>query len=822
VPAAPTVDFADLAALRGLARSLVTGDADADDLVQDTAVAALEHPPAPDRPARPWLAAILRNRWRMDRRADARRRDREAAVALTADEVAAAADELVTRARTLERLAAALVALDEPFRTALILRYIDGHSAADIAALLGVPAGTVRWRLKTGRDRLRAALDQAAPRRAWAGAILAGPFVPAVKGLALMKAKTQLVLAIVVALAMLAGGVAIYATRDRGGTPGAPSTAPRTGSGAALARGTGDRPGGGATPDIAVAVDEELSPGQARAAVEGVSAPGGMVTGRVINWSTGDGVTGAELVFDGPDGAVTVRSDDHGRFALAPANAGRFRLATATAPGFLPYAPEWQHSSISVDTWAERKVLGVTVFLFPALDYTGVVVDGAGKPVAGAAVKLLGSPAGEQAIERLVTEWTTDKDGTFTFHAPDDTVFEATSGKDRGRARLDGDVQLTRQLVIQLRGDAAADLTISGKVVDESGAPLADVLLRAEPLQRMDDDKVHAVAFAVSGADGRFVVSGIEPMGYDLSARADDRAPAVTPQVTGGARDVTLVLAKGPTISGAVTTTSGEPVPAFTLVVFRRDGVGRDVVLAKSIVHPGGVFEIPIREGAYELVATAGGWAASKPTPAQTGDRDVAVTLSAGAVLRGRVVSAKDQSPLAYARVMREALSGGASAQPSNAGTVTREDGTFELSGIPPGPVSVTVVAGGHHPRIEAGLVATDGGVLGPVTVALTPLAPGEKPLLELVGIGVALSAHGDLLAITKVMEGGGAAKAGIVLGDKVAKVDGVSVTELGLDGAVARIRGAPGTTVRVTIVRVQGGETVELVVERVAFKSGG
>jgi hypothetical protein len=338
----------------------------------------------------------------------------------------------------------------------------------------------------------------------------------------------------------------------------------------------------------------------------------------------------------------------------------------------------------------------------------------------------------------------------------------------------------------------------------------------------MDDDKVHAVAFAVSGADGRFVVSGIEPMGYDLSARADDRAPAVTPQVTGGARDVTLVLARGPTISGAVTTTSGEPVPAFTLVVFRRDGVVRDVVLAKSIVHPGGVFEIPIREGAYELVATAGGWAASKPTPAQTGDRDVAVTLSAGAVLRGRVVSAKDQSPLAYARVMREALSGGASAQPSNAGTVTREDGTFELSGIPPGPVSVTVVAGGHHPRIEAGLVATDGGVLGPVTVALTPLAPGEKPLLELVGIGVALSAHGDLLAITKVMEGGGAAKAGIVLGDKVAKVDGVSVTELGLDGAVARIRGAPGTTVRVTIVRVQGGETVELVVERVAFKSGG
>ena len=73
----------ELEGLRALARSLVRGDAEADDLVQDTAVAAITHPPDADRPVRPWLATVLRNRWRMNRRAESRRRAREEAAAET-------------------------------------------------------------------------------------------------------------------------------------------------------------------------------------------------------------------------------------------------------------------------------------------------------------------------------------------------------------------------------------------------------------------------------------------------------------------------------------------------------------------------------------------------------------------------------------------------------------------------------------------------------------------------------------------------------------------------------------------------------------------
>ena len=65
--------------LRALARSLV-GAAAADDLVQETFIAALRSPPAAERPARPWLARVMCNLTRMRYRTDSRRARREAQV----------------------------------------------------------------------------------------------------------------------------------------------------------------------------------------------------------------------------------------------------------------------------------------------------------------------------------------------------------------------------------------------------------------------------------------------------------------------------------------------------------------------------------------------------------------------------------------------------------------------------------------------------------------------------------------------------------------------------------------------------------------------
>jgi C-terminal processing protease CtpA/Prc len=118
-----------------------------------------------------------------------------------------------------------------------------------------------------------------------------------------------------------------------------------------------------------------------------------------------------------------------------------------------------------------------------------------------------------------------------------------------------------------------------------------------------------------------------------------------------------------------------------------------------------------------------------------------------------------------------------------------------------------------HNPRLEGGLVATDDAVLGPITISLKKLAEGDTPKVELVGIGVQLAGDGDALAVGMVVPEGGAAAAGIVVGDHIVTVDGVPVTTLGIDGAVSRIRGVAHTTVSVTIKR--GEQTIVLVVER-------
>jgi RNA polymerase sigma factor (sigma-70 family) len=820
VKPSPEAVLDDLDGLRALARSLVHGDTEADDLIQDTAIAAITSPPDADRPARPWLATVLRNRWRMNRRTDSRRRAREQAVATDdTDASGEAAAERIDRARILERLAAALVALEEPFRTTVIRRYLDGESAADIARAQGVPPGTVRWRLKTGLDRLRAELDKSQPK--WKRALV--PFV-AVQGAA-VKAKTSV--ALLIAFIALLGTVFFVIVKARGNDdPKPPAVAAGTGSGSAIAKPAKPSTAPSTTSTTPAPILDPL-PGQGRAKLAERTAPGGIVAGRVINWSTGDGVANAELTFTSDAGAQTVRSDDRGAFELAPPNPGRFVLTAVVAEKFLPYAPELSHSSVQVQLAKDRSVEGITVFLFPALDYNGKVVEANGAPVAGAKVRLLGTPSGEQTIEKLETEWTTNKDGLFTFHAADFAVFEASRGARRGWARLDGDVAITKQLTITLGDAPARDAKITGKVVDLDGVPIADVLVRAEPddgpptpsAQLANNGPApRATSFATSGPDGSFVLEGLDRDLYLVAAESDGHAQLVVEGVRGGAKNVLLKMDPGFVLGGRVVTTSDDVVPAYTLLVMRRLGVVRQLVAARSIVDPEGRFRVRVTSGEYELVAAPSGWAPSEPTIAGAGEKDAKIVVREGATLSGRVVDAQTGKPVSYARIMREAAAGGASAQPANAGTVTREDGTFELTGIPAGPVSISIGGGGYHPKIEAGITAVDGATIGPLVIALTALAEGEKPTLELVGIGVKLRAEHDAIVVDFVMPEGGAALAGIVAGDRIVAVDGVGTDKLGMDGAVSRIRGAVGTKVAVTIKR--GDQETQLVVERKKVKA--
>ncbi|MBI4601811.1 MAG: sigma-70 family RNA polymerase sigma factor [Planctomycetes bacterium] len=152
--------------LQALARRLVSDDARAEDLVQETYLAAAQRPPR--RAPRAWLRAVAGNLARRLYRDDIRRRRREE-VAARPEAVHATAEELVERVEVQRRIVDAVLGLEEPQRSAILLRFYEGLSAAEIARRQGAPVTTVRSRLQSAMETLRGRLDRlhAGDRRAW-------------------------------------------------------------------------------------------------------------------------------------------------------------------------------------------------------------------------------------------------------------------------------------------------------------------------------------------------------------------------------------------------------------------------------------------------------------------------------------------------------------------------------------------------------------------------------------------------------------------------------------------------------------------------------
>jgi RNA polymerase sigma-70 factor (ECF subfamily) len=141
-----------------VARTLVHGDAEAEDLEQRAWVRVLEHPPAEaPRSPRGWLRTVLRFAAIDGMRERATRRRHEMAAAAR-ESAGAAPDDLVARAEILERLVHAVLELEEPYRGTILLRYFEDLPPREIARKQGVPVETVRTRLKRALEKLRKGL----------------------------------------------------------------------------------------------------------------------------------------------------------------------------------------------------------------------------------------------------------------------------------------------------------------------------------------------------------------------------------------------------------------------------------------------------------------------------------------------------------------------------------------------------------------------------------------------------------------------------------------------------------------------------------------
>jgi RNA polymerase sigma factor (sigma-70 family) len=159
--------------MRALALGLVSDPHEADDVAQDASLAALLHPPPEGAALRPWLATVVRRLvWRR-RRSEMRRADHEAEARCSEDEDVDALEQIDTQRLLLD----AVRDLEEPLRTTVVQRYFEGKTSAEIARTSGVPAGTVRARLKRALERLRERLDrERGSRGAWLALVV--PLVP--------------------------------------------------------------------------------------------------------------------------------------------------------------------------------------------------------------------------------------------------------------------------------------------------------------------------------------------------------------------------------------------------------------------------------------------------------------------------------------------------------------------------------------------------------------------------------------------------------------------------------------------------------------------
>jgi hypothetical protein len=261
----------------------------------------------------------------------------------------------------------------------------------------------------------------------------------------------------------------------------------------------------------------------------------------------------------------------------------------------------------------------VTAQLDPGATLVGEVVDGSGRPIAGAPLR-----AGEVEGPWAETA-TTGGDGTFAIAgAPHGAGLGIGVGGDWVLA--DGQdvfpVQTPAEgspaplrLVVEPAG------TITGRVEGASG-PVAGAVVVAIPSDRtMGRDRR-----AVSAADGAFVLHGLRSnTAWDLEARRPDHAPAFAEGVATSSSGVVLRMRAGGTIAGRVVDRDGRGVSAVEAYAHRISQEESTVVGLREHASvrsgPDGRYVIEhLNPGLYRVEVRTPARLAFSPTAAATQD----------------------------------------------------------------------------------------------------------------------------------------------------------------------------------------------------------
>jgi RNA polymerase sigma factor (sigma-70 family) len=141
-----------------MSRSLIADGNHADDVAQEIWLGFLTGPAVTIRHPVAWISAAIRNRFRMLNRGESRRKKREEAAALP--EQVPAADDAVAQKEVNLIVAEAVLGLDEPHRSPLLLRFYDNRPNREVAEILGISQDAVQSRMRRALEKVRRELTR--------------------------------------------------------------------------------------------------------------------------------------------------------------------------------------------------------------------------------------------------------------------------------------------------------------------------------------------------------------------------------------------------------------------------------------------------------------------------------------------------------------------------------------------------------------------------------------------------------------------------------------------------------------------------------------